>query len=335
MTQHVILAYGRETELWRATFAVLSLYAWQETQPAAEVQTLIFTDQPEFFKPLLDGLPVRYSLLTPALLEEMRGPDQYLHRVKLAVVAQVMATYPGDNLLFCDSDTFFVADAQPLLASIQADTSIMHVREFTFAEAVDVYAAFEPAGQEQYPRRFISLIESRTFRIDGQERQFHKNQLMWNSGVLGLHAETARLLPDICSLNDALYRGSGWLTVEQIAFSLALPLSTQLQPSNHYVLHYWGQQQKALMDDLLRSALTTPAFRALSLPARLAETKRLTRVWGRSLRGHTAREGALYSLAKGELTAGVKCAVKVLATGSFDSRFAAELAAAFRKGLSR
>ncbi len=332
MTRHVILAYGKETELWRATFAVLSFYAWLDGD-RADAQTVVFTDRPEFFAPFFEELPVSYSLLTPARLAEMRGPDQYIHRVKLAVVAQAFEDYPGENVLFCDSDTFFVSDAAPLLRRLRADVSFLHLREFTFADAVGIYAGFTPANQDEYPRRFISLIESRTFRVGSEEQQFHKTQFMWNSGVLGLHHEVAGLMPEICALNDAFYQGTAWLTSEQIAFSLALPVKTQLLPSDQYVFHYWGRQQKQLMDELLHH-LSSSQFRALALPKRLATAKDLTASWRRKVQGHLAREGALYSLANGQVKAGVKCAVKALIAEPFDVAFAKDLVTAFRKGRS-
>ncbi|MBF9236504.1 hypothetical protein I2I05_03760 [Hymenobacter sp. BT683] len=332
MTQHVILAYGQETELWRATFAVLSFYAWYEGN-RADVHTVVFTDKPEFFAPHFDGLPVDYGLLTPTGLAEMRGPHQYIHRVKPAVIQRVFGEYPGDNLLFCDSDTFFIAPADALLRSVRADVSVMHLREFNFEEAVHVYAGFTPANQDRYPRRFIELIEKRTFPVGGVERKFEKTHFIWNSGVLGLSHEVGRLMPEIGALNDAFYAGSGWITSEQIAFSLALPFTTSLIASSQYVLHYWGQQQKTLMDGLL-SRLTNPNFQALPHSEKLAEVKRLTRVWRRTVQLSQVREGALYAFSKGELKAGVKCAAKAFFASPFDADFAKKLLTVFRQKLT-
>ncbi len=329
MTQHVILAYGRETELWRATFAVLSFYAWYEGD-RTDVHTVVFTDKPDFFVPYFKGLPVDYSLLTPEGLEQMRGPQQYIHRVKPMIVAQVLRDYPGDNLLFCDSDTFFIAKADPLLNSIKPSVSVMHMREFTFAEAVNTYAEFTPANQDRFPRKLIELIESRTFLVDSVEQKFHKKQYIWNSGVLGLSKEVGKLMPDICALNDAFFKGSEWFTSEQIAFSMALPFKTTIVPSDQYIFHYWGQHQKVLMDGLL-TKLDSAGFRALPLAERLEQVKPLTMKWWQEVKADLAREGALYAFANGKLKAGVKCAAKALLASPLDATFAKNLLTTFRE----
>lgn len=327
-----MLAYGQETELWRATFAVLSFYAWLGDE-SATVQTVVFTDRPNFFVPYLEGLPVRYSLLTSAQLEEMRGPERYVHRVKLQVVTQVFRSHPTDNVLFCDADTFFIAPAAPLLRGLRPDVSFMHKREFTFADAVRIYAKFALGNQDEPLHKFLALIKSRTFRVGAQAQQFRASQFMWNSGVLGLHRQVAGLLPEIIALNDALYRGSGWITSEQIAFSLALPVETRLLPSTQYVMHYWGQPQKLLMDGML-SALNSAHFRALGLAERLAETRALTGRWRREVRLHLARQCALYSLANGDVKAGVKYAALVLLAAPFDTAFARNIFVALRQGIT-
>jgi hypothetical protein len=263
----------------------------------------------------------------------MRGPQQYIHRVKPAVVEKVFQDYPGDNLLFCDSDTFFIAKADPLLRSIRPGVSAMHLREFTFEEAVSTYAAFSPPHQDKFPRKLIELLESRTFTVDSQEHQFKKTQHIWNSGVLGLSHEVGRLMPDINTINDAFFKGSGWFTSEQIAFSMVLPLKSTLIASDQYIFHYWGQQQKVLMDGLL-AVLRTPDFLRLSLPECLAQVKDLTHKWWQAVRVNIAREGALYAFSKGELKAGVKCAAKAFLAAPFDAAFAKDLFTVFRNKIS-
>ncbi|RZK98461.1 MAG: hypothetical protein EOO62_26490, partial [Hymenobacter sp.] len=109
MTQLVLLAHSREAEYQRAIFAVLSFWAWHKGRATGAVQAVVFTDQPAYFEPYLAGLPVRYELLTTARLAAMQQPHGYVHRVKAAILAQVAQACPQDELLFIDSDTFFVA----------------------------------------------------------------------------------------------------------------------------------------------------------------------------------------------------------------------------------
>ncbi len=320
MTNHLILSYGAATELWRASFAVLSFYSWLGDD-RTDVQTIIYTDQPTFFEPLLGGLPVRYELLSAAQLHQMKGPEQYIHRVKLAIVGEVCQRYPDHQLLFCDSDTFCRSGVRPLLAALKSgDVSFMHEREISFDETVAQHAQFQPPGQEQFPLRFLELLGTRTFPVIGQQRRFTKDQSLWNSGVLGLPTTMTATLPDILALNDVIYAHTRWIISEQVAFSLALPLQTILLPSNTYVTHYWGKGQKQLMDGLLQE-LGTDRFQRLTLPQRLAETKRLTAKWERRIRAHLAQEGALYSLSRGQTLAGLRCVAKALLVKPLDVTF--------------
>lgn len=320
MTRLLLLAYGRQAEYQRAIFAALSGWAWQPELPLAAT---IFTDQPGAFTPYLAGLPITYQLLTPEILTALQGPSQYIHRVKAAVIAQAFQRHPAEELLFVDSDTFFITAPEPLLRLLASGTPIMHQREYTLAEAVTIYAGFNEA---HYPQKLLSLLASRTFRLGAEQVRFHPGQSSWNSGVLGLPRALAPLLPDILALLDALYAGTGWFTSEQLAFSLALQAdpALPLRSSDDYVAHYWGKRQKMLMDTLLNQQLTS-AFSGLSLAERLRRVRQLVPRWHRQVQLDRNREDALYAFSQGQLTAGVKCTAKALLGNPLNARFAREL----------
>ena len=317
--QHlVLLSYGREAEYRRAIFAALSFWAHYRGAPTA-VNAIIFTDNPAFFQPFLQGLPVEYVQLDADQRRAMHGPHDYVHRVKIGILHEVMQRHPGHDVLYVDTDTFFVADPAPLLRQLAAGTAFMHQPEFTLAEAVDRYAAFEPA-LAACPPRLLQLLASRTFGVLGRERQFSGAQAGWNSGVLGLPAAAARLLPDVFALTDAFFAGSGWFTSEQLAFSLALPIAFPLQRSDQYVFHYWGGGQKKLLDTRLAGVLTT-AFGRQPVAARLAAVRPRTRRWRRHAELDQLREGALYALGRGRLLPGAKYAAKALWRAPFNLAF--------------
>lgn len=313
MTHLVLLAYGRAPEYHRAIFAALSFWAWHQSRAATPpVQAVVFTDQPALLAPYLAGLPVRYELLTPARLAAMQQPHSYLHRVKAAILAQLAAAHPHDALLFVDSDTFFTAAPDRLLQRLVGGYSFMHQREYTLAEAVSVYAAF---GQAHFPERLLALLAQRAFWVGGAEVRFRPAQYAWNSGVLGLPASATALLPDVLRLLDELYAGTEWFTCEQLAFSLALQTKTTLHPCAEYVFHYWGQRQKALMDERLPSLLTE-AFSRLSLPQRLRQVRQITPLWRRAIELDRLHEGTLYALNQGRVLAGLKYAAKAWLTAT-------------------
>ena len=321
MTRHVILAYGRETEHRRATFAVLSFWAWYAGHRNS-VRTVVFTDDPAQFAVPLAGLPVEYVVLSPEQLVAMRGPQNFVHRVKVAIIDQVFRAHPGCCVLFCDSDTFFVAEADQLLHRLRPGTSLMHLREYRLADAVGIHAVF---NQAKYPRRLLALLDEQVFLVGATKQRFRQTQFSWNSGVLGLAPDIAALMPDVFALNDAFYSSSNWIMSEQIAFSLALQTKTRIVPSEQYVFHYWGQRQKGLMDDLLHALLASP-LGSQQLAERLAQVRALTIKWWRIVELDKDREGALYAFTNGQIVAGVKCALKALLASPFNAAFAKDLA---------
>lgn len=326
MTRHVILAYGREIEHRRAIFAILSFWAWYGG-PKHELRTVVFTDKPALFEAPLAGLPVDYEVLGPERLLELRGPQQNVHRVKVAIIGQVFGQHPGARVLFTDSDTFFVAEAQEMLARVRPGTSLMHEREYRLADAVGIHAAF---NQAKYPRRLLDFIKDRTFALGATRHRFHDGQFSWNSGVLGLPPDLGALMPDIMALTDALYEGTGWFTSEQLAFSLALQCKTQVESSSEYVLHYWGERQKKLMDSNLLT-LFDNAFNAHAVPDRLVQVRRLATRWCRAVELDRDREGALYAFAQGNTLAGVKCALKAFVAAPLNTAFPRALVRVLRQ----
>jgi hypothetical protein len=320
MTKLILLSYGRDMEYRRAIFAALSFWSWYRG-PQAEVQTVILTDNAAFFEPYLMGLPVRYELLTKDSLAAMQKPHGYVHRVKGVILQQLAAAQPDDSLLFFDSDTFFISSPDAFVKQLAAGTTFMHKREYTLAEAVEIYAAF---NQAHFPKKLLELLATRTFKIGGAERQFAPTDYSWNSGVLGLPPRAAALLPDTLRLMDDLYSSTGWFTSEQIAFSLVLPTLGQLLSSDQYVFHYWGQRQKVLMDDLLE-AFVAKSLSCVPLPQRLAQVRQQVPKWQSYIELDRLREGALYSLKQGELIAGLKYAAKAWLAAPLSGAFAKDV----------
>lgn len=329
MIRQLILGYGRDTEPQRIIFSALSFWAWYDGDREA-AQTIIFTDRPAAFEGCFPGLPVVCWQLTPENMAQMRGPQQFVHRIKLCIIDEIARQYPGDSLLYCDSDTFFISSVGPLIRQLQPGVSLMHTREYRIADAGAVWASFLPSGQDQEPRKFAEVVEQRAFEFMGAEHRFQPTQYMWNAGIIGLTGESAATIPELTALTDAFFAASGWAMSEQMAFSLGLQASTQLLPATPYVFHYWGRRQKEVMDGLLAEVLTWQA-RPGALPERLARVRKLTGTWQRAVKTDEARQSALLAFARGEVMSGVKQVTKVLLANSLDVNFAKESLLALRK----
>ncbi|GAB2778601.1 hypothetical protein HNQ93_001627 [Hymenobacter luteus] len=326
MKNFVVLSYGRRNEYQRAVFAVLSFWAWYGGDKA-EVQTIIYTDNPDYFRPYLAGLPVQYELLTPGRLTHMRGAAQYLHRVKAVILEHVFAVFPAHDVLYADTDTFFTTDPAGLLARLAPGTSFMHQPEYRLQDAVRVFAAF---GQQQYPERFLELLESAVFEVAGQPARFYSRQVAWNSGVLALSHQQASLPPDIRQVMDTFFEHTAWFVSEQLAFSLVLQHQTQLLSARPVVCHYWGRRQKRLMDEQL-SILLRENFTQSLLAERLQCVQHLTLQWQRQVEVDRLREGSLYAFANRQPRAGIKYALKSLFKAPFSRYFVRRLLAMGRR----
>ena len=246
----VILSYGNEIEYRRSIFCVLSFFAWSVENKHT---ILIYTDNPEFFKLYLHQPNISYYLLTPELLTDMLGEDKFLHRIKVSVVRLTFQNFPHRDLLFLDSDTFFVGSSSKVFKLFKKGVSLMHKMEYTLGDSLRIFSDYK---QSEFPEAFLKYISSHEFIINSKTEKFTAEDYSWNSGVLGLTEDFAIYKDDILKLTDEFYANSKWFISEQLAFSLILQRKTQIKRTDHVIVHYWNKVQKTLIDDLLMTLFT-------------------------------------------------------------------------------
>ena len=315
----VFLSYGRESEYLRAIFCIYSFLAWSGAEERNS-RLVIYTDQPEFFKPFLEKLEVSYVLLTPELMEEMLDNTGCIHRRKIAVIDLTFKAYPGEDLLFLDSDTFFINSSTDLFNGFAEGKSFMHKYEYTFIEALALFKSF---NQGEYPAAFINYISGRSFRIGDREERFSENDFGWNSGVLGLSSGFASYMPDVFKLNDEFFANSRWFISEQLAFGLILQRRTVLKGSDQYVYHYWGKRQKVLIDQMIIDLFDEKSVSDLRVNSSLI--KSLTKKWARAVEVDLIAEQAVIALSHKQWKYGTKKAVQVILKSPFDVNIYKEL----------
>lgn len=316
MTNLVVLSYGDIVEYQRVILAVLSYQGWLAT--AGETgRTVVFTDNPAYLKPYFAGLTVDYRLLTPPEIREMKGPVNFVHRLKVAVLAEAFSRYPDDSLLYVDSDTFAFKNPKPLLARISPTVSAMHQPEYTL----------EAHRHQGMGSRLLHLLESESFTTSRGEERFRASQTSWNAGVLGLAPTVAASMADVFLLTDRFFSTSGWHVSEQLAFSLVLQTRTQVIPSDDFIYHYWQATHRAAVDALLPGILT-PDFMALPLPEKAESILRLTQQLLSQIAEYLAahpeielRVQALDSLHLKNFAAGYRLAGRYLLKKPMDTQF--------------
>ncbi|QDA59343.1 hypothetical protein [Hymenobacter jejuensis] len=312
----VLQSFGKESEYRRALLTILSFWAWY-SGPAERVRTVLFTDQPEFFKPLVGDLPVEYVQLTPEKIKVMRGGIDFLHRMKIAVIEEAFHLHPGADILYVDSDTFFTRDALTWMESFRPGRSFMHLLEYQFGECRDMPL---PAGETF--RAYLNYLENNKLHTSKGEEQFGAHSESWNAGVMGLPAKASAWISDVYAITEQSYPSTLNHASEQYAFSLVLKTRSELLPCDQYVYHYWYRVKKQIVDLLLAEAFSGD-FQRVPLADKLQLAKQLTQQLPETFEHHILmlRDNAVQAFTDNRFTEGYRHAFRALSKSPFNPQF--------------
>lgn len=258
MPNHIVYqAYGTHGIRAQALFAAYSALAYTPAFCRAaygaagptptDARIHVYTDDPTFFRPLQDVIVIHH--LSPERIREWRGPLDFTHRLKVAMLLDRMAAHPEDKLLYLDADTFFTRDLAGLFERIDARNALMHVREYP------VWT--HPSGQIKRFRKHL-----RPLRFRGEPVDLHG--WMWNAGAVGVHPSQFGLFHTILAFIDEIYPQYRKGLVEQYGISLFLQQNVTLHPCDDYVFHYWARK------DAYETAICTRLERLRALPLEMA-----------------------------------------------------------------
>jgi hypothetical protein len=183
----------------------------------------IYTDNPRLFPP-----PLRPIEITGAELKALRGPLNFGHRAKIALIRRHL-TSKNEACIFVDSDTY-CAERLPAIAAAETRT-LMHMDDGIVSSTF-------------YPRlhRFLNA-NVKVFHEAGfsmVQPSFH----MFNSGTIyfplrrDTDADLARV-GDLCDLACVHFPEQiEWL--EQFSFNMILGTRGPIAPFPLGLVHYWG-----------------------------------------------------------------------------------------------
>ena len=186
----------------------------------------VLTNRPEYYRRArVDVIP-----LTEELMKEWSGPHQYKFRVKIKAVEYVIQQNPQDDLLFVDCDTFLFGNLDDIKNSLAAGKGLMHKDEGHPSQMRG------PALQMWKTMKGCKISNI----IIGQQHN------LWNSGVIGIPAaKISVVVADWLSLCDKMLElGVKAFNMEEYALSIALTEHTQLEATEDYVGHYWGNKEE-------------------------------------------------------------------------------------------
>lgn len=307
----VAQSFGKENEYRRVLITILSFYA----HTSQAIPTFLFTDNPDWFTAYLEGLPVRYILLTPEKIKTMRGEIDFLHRMKIALIEEAFQL-SDDSLFYADSDTFFVGDPMKIYAQVSHNKSFMHLWEYRFEHLKNMPL---PGGATF--RAFVDLIERQLFELpDGSHLRVSVTDSSWNAGVMVLHASHRQFIPLVYGLTDQFYPGTKNHASEQYAFSIVLQKNTSLMPCEEVIYHYWYQVKKKIVDVLFPDLVT--GLKGLPLNQRLQKVKQLSSSLPKIFEKHvyTLKDNAVQCFNDNKYRQGYAWALKAFLKGAFRDR---------------
>ncbi|MEX2231770.1 MAG: hypothetical protein WD824_06405 [Cyclobacteriaceae bacterium] len=317
----VAQSFGRKNEYLRTIFSIWSFYVHVSAE-FKKSKTLLFTDNPDFFRAYLSELPVTYELLTPERMTEMRGENDFLHRIKIAVIAEAFKRSEG-NLLYMDGDAFFTEDPSPLILRLTKEVSFMHTNEYPFHVLREIPL---PSGAPFHA--VLNYFEENVFTMaNGNKRKFSPTLFSWNAGVVMLHRQHEYLLTDVFAITDQLYASTRNHASEQYAFSIVLQTQTELKACEKVSYHYWHKVKKQIGDHFLNHNISFPW---LNLP--VEQKKDLVSKWTRKLPGYfdrhllTVRDNAIQAFNRNDFRQGYFWAFNALIRNPFNIKFIRDFA---------
>lgn len=141
----LLLTFGDNTDNHQqAVFAALSFMRDPHIR-----RVLVVTDRPDFYRWLYgtarnalsteDGgkdasgkrgmAAVEILPITAETLTGWQGPQQFFWRIKIQAVAMAVRQYPGQHLLYVDSDTFLAGSLADMVRQLDAGAACMHCFE--------------------------------------------------------------------------------------------------------------------------------------------------------------------------------------------------------------
>lgn len=224
------LAYGKKNIFNQVLFSMLTLH-YHNNSTNSNFKIVVYTDKPEFFSKYIIALNLQIEILTPQIIEQFKGKDNFIHRVKICIIKDCIEKYKSD-VFYLDSDTFFKKSPSDLISQIDSATSIMNSNDYDLQHADELY-------ENEDWLKIRRAIRDFEYVFGGNSTKISLSTRMWNAGVIGISFENKEILDEVLNLTDQVYNNKKVFTAEQFAFSYFLQNRTQLITTGDVVMHYW------------------------------------------------------------------------------------------------
>jgi hypothetical protein len=227
VTQLIYLAHSDPRFLRQARYSILSMMDYLPPF-GTDYQLIVFTDAPEWFA----DLGASIEPMDARRIAEFRGPMDFVHRMKIMALKEVMGKQEGAAVLL-DSDNLCYQDPRPLFEKLAAGHALLNQIE-------------ERLDQPQSPlgRKFRRFFKKHTpLPTSSGAIKVPENLELWNAGLVGIPAGQAALLDMVLEVCDYIYRHYPKHIAEQLAFNIVLGEHTSILPGEGYFYHWFGHGQ--------------------------------------------------------------------------------------------
>lgn len=220
-----LLTFGEKLENhYQASFAILT---YLKSDRISKI--CLLTDQPSFYKYF--GNRIDIIEIDQKIMDDWRGKYDFFWRIKMKAIEVAALSNPNKNILYVDSDTFYVDNMEIIENGLNNGLSFMHENEGKLAEI-----------SSKTPQRMWKSLSGKTF----PSITINKDSEMWNAGVIALSGhnacETISLAIEIC--DQICATNCPRRLVEQFSFSLALKQTSILTEAENIIGHYWGNKSQ-------------------------------------------------------------------------------------------
>lgn len=231
MAVHYIVyqAYGKVEILNEALVSISSLF--KVTNETSRPQVIVYTDSMSY---LADFLPQEVALIEtpPNEWKKWKGDLDFVHRAKIEMLRHFCSQYEG-SVLYCDTDTYFLADPISLFNKIESGNLIMHLDEGALRNSKNLVF-----------RKLEKFLRNYKY----QNKPISSETHMWNAGVLGFATSDKAIFDQVLALSDDLFAAFQKHVMEQLAFSVCFQ-QKQRFACDDILFHYWDfKEYRQLLD---------------------------------------------------------------------------------------
>lgn len=229
MNELVYLSYGDDKYHFETMFSILTAKKFKTDEDNYTI--IVYTDKPSHYK----WLGVSTKFISSDIIEEWIGHTAgYPFRRKVKCIIDRLKYLDG-KLVFVDGDTYFTSSPSELFNRVGKNKFCLHVPEIRLTRREGTAGYFLHKVFDHH----VILWPDNTPIFIG------KGEVMWNSGVIGIHSNdiekmevSLKLIDDIWIYERSLH------TLEQFALGHVFQKYGSIAQTDDLVFHYWSKRQR-------------------------------------------------------------------------------------------